>query len=89
MPDACAWQEQAPGGSVIAQLLAPFARRDAEPLLEDAAEMGEVVKAPGEGDLADVPGWLAGSARSRLQRSSRCSDVAAERGRSAAIRSLA
>ena len=41
-------------------MLAPFARRDAEPLLEDAAEMGEVVKAPCEGDLADVPGMVGG-----------------------------
>src|SRR6185295_13413500 len=42
--------------ALLARLLAPFARRDAEPLLEDAAEMGEVVKAPREGDFADVPG---------------------------------
>src|SRR5947199_5986224 len=56
-----AWQD---GGSrveaLLARLLAPFARRDAEPLLEDAAEMGEVVEAPCEGDLADVPGMVGG-----------------------------
>src|SRR5881397_3676388 len=50
-----AWQkEDAAWKALLARLLAPFARRDAEPLLEDAAEMGQVVKAPCEGNLADV-----------------------------------
>src|SRR5213078_3258116 len=44
--------------ALLARLLAPFARRDAEPLLEDSAEMGEVVEAPREGDLADIPGLI-------------------------------
>jgi len=36
-------------------LVAPLARRGTEVLLEDAAEMGEVVETPGEGNVADVP----------------------------------
>src|SRR5881394_842884 len=53
-----AWKEGTGRKVLLARLLAPFARRDPEPLLEDAAEMGEVVKAPCEGDLADVPGLV-------------------------------
>src|SRR6187399_922110 len=53
------WQEEA-GWALMARLLAPLARRDAEPLLEDAAEMREVVEAPREGDLADMPGLVGG-----------------------------
>ncbi len=40
--------------------LAPFTRRGAELLLEDAAEVGEVVKTPTEGDIADVTGHVGG-----------------------------
>src|SRR6187431_3663018 len=54
------WQEGAGWAALLARLLAPFARRNAEPLLEDAAEMGEVVKTPREGDLADMPGLVGG-----------------------------
>src|SRR3954463_1482455 len=58
---AVAWREgERWRKALLAQLLAPFARRDAEPLLEDPAEMGEVVKTPREGDLADVPGLVGG-----------------------------
>ena len=54
------WRWRAVRGwkALLARLLAPFARRNPEPLLEDAAEMGEVVKAPREGDLPDVPGMV-------------------------------
>ena len=39
----------------VPQLAVPeLARRHAKMLTEDAAEMGEIVEAPGEGDLADV-----------------------------------
>src|SRR4051812_37526840 len=41
-------------------LFAPLARRGAEPLLEDTAEVGEVTKAPRVGDLADMPRRLGG-----------------------------
>src|SRR5436309_15928064 len=77
-----AWQD---GGSrveaLLARLLAPFARRDAEPLLEDSSEMGEVVKPPGEGDLADVPGMIRGVGKIALAELQPLRlDVAAERG---------
>src|SRR5215216_4778130 len=77
-----AWQEGGGGRkALLARLLTPFARRDAEPLLEDTAEMREVVKAPREGDLADMPGlvrWVAKVALAALQPLRL--DVAAERG---------
>ena len=66
MDAGCLWRGRKQGAgwkALLARLLAPFARRDAEPLLEDAAEMGEVVKAPREGDLADMPGLVRGVAK--------------------------
>src|SRR5258708_17027615 len=71
-----------PGGERLRRrLLAPFARRGAKPLLEDPAEMGEVVKAPRERDVADVPRGVGGIrqiAPASLQALGL--DVAAERG---------
>src|SRR3954468_12201670 len=46
------------GGNLWRRLLAPLARRGAELLFEDTAEMGEVVKAPRERDVADMPGGM-------------------------------
>src|SRR5688572_28368931 len=84
MDAGCRWRGRNEGGerkALLARLLAPFARRDAEPLLEDAAEMGEVVKAPREGDLADVPGLVGGVAEIALAALQPLRlDVAAERG---------
>src|ERR1044071_7591321 len=76
------WQDGGAGWKVLlARLLAPFARGDAEPLLEDAAEMGEVVKAPCKGDLADVPGLIGGVGQIALAALQPLRlDVAAERG---------
>src|SRR5437660_8048336 len=77
-----AWQEG--GGRVeglLARLLTPFARRNAEPLLENTAEMGEVVKTPCEGDLADVPGLVGGVGKIALATLQPLRlDVTAERG---------
>ena len=41
--------------ALVRRVLAPFARRGAELLLEDTAEVGEVVEAPCERDIANVP----------------------------------
>src|SRR6266481_6780368 len=63
------------------RVLAPFARRGAEPLLEDPAEVGEVVEAPCECDVADMPGGMGGVrqlAPASLQ--TLHLDIAAERG---------
>src|SRR3954465_1576415 len=81
MPVAWAGSRGAEWRALLARLLAPFARRDAEPLLEDAAEMGEVVKAPREGDLADVPGLVGGVGQIALAALQPLRlDVTAERG---------
>ena len=48
------------GNRLLRRVLAPFARRGAEPLLEDPAEVGKVVEAPCECDVADVPSHLRG-----------------------------
>ena len=53
-------REEPDGKGLLRRVLAPFARRGAEPLFEDPAEMGEVVKAPRECDVADMPGHVGG-----------------------------
>src|SRR3981189_1329362 len=61
-PDASgmAGKEDAGRKALLARPLPPFARPGAAPLLVAGGERGEVVKAPCEGDLADVSGLIRG-----------------------------